>query len=148
MKVILLQDVKKLGKKGQIVEVSDGYARNFVLPQKLGVEANNQNLNTLKQQKAREAKEAAEILQNAKDFAVKLEEVTVVVKMKAGKDGKAFGSVSTKEIVEEAKKQFGVELDKKKLVLDDAIRTFGTYEVAVKLHQEVTGKIRVRVEEG
>lgn len=147
MKVILLQDVKSLGKKDQIVDVNDGYARNFILPKKLGIEANNQNLNSLKLQKANEAKIAAENLANAKKFAEELSKLTVVVKMKGGEGGKVFGSVSSKEIAEEAKKQFGVEIDKKKIVLDEAIKAFGTFEFNVKLHPEVTAKMRVKVEE-
>ncbi len=147
MKVILLQDVKSLGKKDQIVDVNDGYARNFILPKKLGIEANNQNLNSLKLQKANEAKIAAENLANAKKFAEDLSKLTVVVKMKGGEGGKVFGSVSSKEIAEEAKKQFGVEIDKKKIVLDEAIKAFGTFEFNVKLHPEVTAKMRVKVEE-
>lgn len=147
MKVILLQDVKSLGKKDQIVDVSDGYARNMLFPKKLGLEATPQNLNNLKLQKQNEAKKAKERLEEAKAFAEKLGELTVVVKMKAGEGGRAFGSVSSKEIAEEAKKQFGVEIDKKKIVLDDAIRNFGTYEFAVKLHPEVTAKMRVKVTE-
>lgn len=147
MKVILLQDVKSLGKKDQIVDVNDGYARNFILPKKLGVEATNQNLNSLKLQKANEAKIAAENLANAKKFAEDLSKLTVVVKMKGGEGGKVFGSVSSKEIAEEAKKQFGVEIDKKKIVLDEAIKAFGTFEFNVKLHPEVTAKMRVKVEE-
>ena len=115
MKVILLQDVKSLGKKDQIVEVNDGYARNFILPKKLGVEASSGNLNTLKLQKANEAKVAAENLAKAKEFAEELSKLTVVVKMKAGEGGRAFGSVSSKEIAEEAKKQHGVDIDKKKI---------------------------------
>lgn len=147
MKVILLQDVKSLGKKDQIVDVNDGYARNFILPKKLGVEATNQNLNSLKLQKANEAKIAAENLANAKKFAEDLSKLTVVVKMKGGEGGKVFGSVSSKEIAEEARKQFGVEIDKKKIVLDEAIKAFGTFEFNVKLHPEVTAKMRVKVEE-
>jgi len=147
MKVILLQDVKTLGKKDQIVEVNDGYARNFILPKKLGIEASAQNLNSLKLQKANEAKVAKEKLEEAKAFAAKLSELVIVVKMKAGEGGKAFGSVSSKEIVEEAKKQFNVEIDKKKVVLPEPIRNFGTFEFSVKLHPEVTAKMRVKVEE-
>ncbi|MBP5624280.1 MAG: 50S ribosomal protein L9 [Lachnospiraceae bacterium] len=147
MKVILLQDVKSLGKKDQIVEVNDGYARNFILPKKLGVEASSGNLNTLKLQKANEAKVAAENLAKAKEFAEELSKLTVVVKMKAGEGGRAFGSVSSKEIAEEAKKQHGVELDKKKIVLPEAIKAFGAYEITVKLHPEVQAKLKVKVEE-
>ncbi len=147
MKVILLQDVKSLGKKDQIVEVNDGYARNFILPKKLGVEASSGNLNTLKLQKANEAKVAAETLAKAKEFAEELSKLTVVVKMKAGEGGRAFGSVSSKEIAEEAKKQHGVEIDKKKIVLPEAIKAFGAYEITVKLHPEVQAKLKVKVEE-
>ena len=147
MKVILLQDVKSLGKKDQIVDVNDGYARNFIFPKKLGVEASSGNLNTLKLQKANEAKVAAENLAKAKEFAEELSKLTVVVKMKAGEGGRAFGSVSSKEIAEEAKKQHGVELDKKKIVLPEAIKAFGAYEITVKLHPEVQAKLKVKVEE-
>lgn len=147
MKVILLQDVKSLGKKDQIVEVNDGYARNFILPKKLGVEASSGNLNTLKLQKANEAKVAAENLAKAKEFAEELSKLTVVVKMKAGEGGRAFGSVSSKEIAEEAKKQHGVDIDKKKIVLPEAIKSFGAYEITVKLHPEVQAKLKVKVEE-
>ena len=142
MKVILLQDVKSLGKKDQIVEVNDGYARNFILPKKLGVEASSGNLNTLKLQKANEAKVAAENLAKAKEFAEELSKLTVVVKMKAGEGGRAFGSVSSKEIEEEKKKQHGVEIDKKKIVLPEAIKAFGAYEITVKLHPEVQAKLK------
>ncbi|MCR5279990.1 MAG: 50S ribosomal protein L9 [Lachnospiraceae bacterium] len=147
MKVILLQDVKSLGKKGQIVEVNDGYARNFILPKKLGTEATSQNLNTLKLQKANEAKIAQENLDNARKFADDLSTLTVVIGMKAGEGGKVFGSVSSKEIAEEAKKQFGVEIDKKKIVLADPIKSFGTFEIGVKLHPEVTASMKVKVQE-
>ena len=147
MKIILLQDVKSLGKKDQIIEVNDGYARNFILPKKLGVEANGANLNNLKLQKQNEDKIAKENLEKAKEFAAQLSELTVVTKMKAGEGGRAFGSVSSKEIVEEAKKQHGVTIDKKKIVLDEPIRNFGTYEIAIKLHPEVTAKMKVKVQE-
>ncbi len=147
MKIILLQDVKSLGKKDQIIEVNDGYARNFILPKKLGVEATGTNLNNLKLQKQNEDKIAKENLEKAKEFAAQLSELTVVTKMKAGEGGRAFGSVSSKEIVEEAKKQHGVTIDKKKIVLDEPIRNFGTYEIAIKLHPEVTAKMKVKVQE-
>ena len=147
MKVILLQDVKSLGKKDQIVDINDGYARNFILPKKLGLEATGANLNTLKLQKQNEEKIAKENLEAAKKFAEELSKLTVITKIKTGENGRTFGSVSSKEIAEEAKKQFGVEIDKKKIVLEDAIRTFGTYEFTVKLHPEVQAKMKVRVEE-
>ena len=147
MKVILLEDVKTLGKKGQILEINDGYARNFIIPKKLGLEATPQNLNTLKLQKANEEKIAKENLEKAKAFAAELEKLTIVVKIKGGEGGKVFGSVSSKEIAEETKKQFGIELDKKKIVIDEPIKAFGTYELNVKLHPEVVGKLKVRVSE-
>ena len=119
MKVILLQDVKSLGKKGEIVEVSDGYARNYVLPKKLGAEANSKNMNDLKLQKANEEKVAKQQLEAAQEMAKLLETKEVVVKMKSGEGGKTFGSISSKEIAEEAKKQCDLALDKKKIQLPE-----------------------------
>ena len=145
MKVILLQHVKSLGKKGEIVEVSDGYARNFVLPKKLGLEANSKNMNDLKLQKANEEKIAKQQLEAAQELARVLETKEVVVKMKSGEGGKTFGSISSKEIAEEAKKQCALELDKKKIQLPEAIKSLGVYEVNVKLHTKVTGKLKVKV---
>lgn len=145
MKVILLQDVKSLGKEGDIVNVSDGYARNFVIPKKLGVEANDKNKNDLKLKKQREAKEAAERLSQAQQTAKDLENVTVVVTMKAGEGGRVFGSVSAKEIAQEAKKQCGLDLDKKKIQLAEPIKSFGSFEIPIRLHPQVTGKFTLRV---
>lgn len=147
MKIILLQDDKKLGKKGDIVNVNDGFARNYVLPKKIGVEANNKNLNDLKLQKANADKIAAENLAAAQALAKEMEEEKVIVHMKAGEGGKAFGSVSSKEIAMEYTKQYKKELDKKKLVLPEPIKSFGTFEVKVKLHPQVTGVLTVKVEE-
>ena len=147
MKVILLEDIKSLGKKGDVVDVSDGYAKNFLFTKKKGVEANSKNLNDLKLKKANDEKVAAQNLQDAKDMAASIGEKTVVVRLKAGEGGKTFGSVSSKEIAEEAKKQHNLELDKKKIIINDPIKSIGTYEVTVKLHPEVTGKLRVKVEE-
>jgi large subunit ribosomal protein L9 len=147
MKIILLEDVKALGKKDQIVEVSDGYARNFILPKKLGVEANSKNMNDLKLQKANEDKKAQQQLEEAKELAALLETKEVVVKMKAGEGGKTFGSISSKEIAMAAKIQCGLDLDKKKIQIPDTIKSLGVYEVSVKLHSQVTGKLRVKVEE-
>ena len=129
MEVILLEDVKSLGKKGQIVKINDGYARNFVLPKKLGLEATPKNLNDLKLQKAREAKEAAEELQAAKELAVKVEEKPVRLTMKTGEGGKTFGTISTKEVAAAAKEQLGLDI------------------VTVKLHKDVTAKLTVSVGE-
>ena len=147
MDVILLEDVKSLGKKGEIVNVSDGYARNFILPKKLGVEATSKNLNDLKLQKANAEKVAAEQLAAAKELAEKIEKLTVTLKMKAGEGGKAFGSVSSKEIGKAIEDQIGLEIDKKKLVLPEPIKTFGTHEVPVKLHKDVVAKLAVKVTE-
>lgn len=147
MKVILLEDVKSVGKKGDIVEASEGYAKNFLFKKKLAKEATAANMNDLKLQKQHEDKVAAENLQAAKDFAAEIEQQKVVVKMKAGENGKAFGSISSKEIAKEYKEQYGKEIDKKKLVLSDAIKNFGTYEVKIKLHPKVTGTLRVQVVE-
>lgn len=147
MKVILLQDVKSLGKKGEIVTVSDGYARNMILPKKLGVEATGKNLNDLKLQNQHAEKVAQEQLEAAKELAEQLKDKIVEVKIKAGEGGRTFGSVSTKEIAAAAKEQLGLDIDKKKLSLDDAIKALGTYEVNVKLHSKVTGMLRVKVTE-
>ena len=147
MKVILLEDVKSLGKKGQIVDVSDEYARNFILAKKLGLEATSKNLNDLKLKKAHEDKLAAQRLQEAKDFAAKLEGLQVTLKIKAGEGGKLFGSISSKEIAEAAKEQLGLEIDKKKLVLPNPIKAIGTTDVPVKLHPQVTGELKVIVQE-
>ena len=147
MEVILLEDVKSLGKKGQIVKINDGYARNFVLPKKLGLEATPKNLNDLKLKKANEDKIAKEKLEAAKEFAKVLEESTVVVKIKSGEGGRTFGSVSSKEIAQEAKKQLDFDIDKKKLVLDEPIRTLGTHVIQIKLHKDVTAKMNVKVQE-
>ena len=147
MQVVLLEDVKALGKKGQIVKVNDGYARNFILPKKLGVEATPKNLNDLKLQQANADKLAAEQLAAAKELAAKLEKLPSTLTMKAGEGGKAFGSISGKEIAKAAAEQLGLDIDKKKLVLPDAIKTFGTHEVPVKLHRDVTGKLTVKVQE-
>ena len=148
MKVILLEDVKSLGKKGDIVNVSDGYARNAILPKKLGIEATSKNLDDLKLQNQHADKVAAENLENAKELAKTVEKQKVVVKIKAGGGGKIFGSVSTKEIAQAAKEQTGLELDKKKMHLPDGIKALGTYEVPVKLHPQVTAKLTVQVVEG
>lgn len=147
MKVILLQDVKTVGKKGEVVEVSDGYAKNFLIKKKLGIEADAKNLNDLKLKKANDEKVAAENLADAKEFAKLIETKTVVVKLKAGEGGKTFGSVSSKEIAQEAKSQFDLDIDKKKIVLNEAIKSFGTVEVPVKLHPQVTATLKVKVEE-
>ena len=147
MEIVLLEDVKALGKKGQIVTVKDGYARNFILPKKLGVEATSKNLNDLKLKKANDAKLAAEILAAAKELAAKLDESKVTLSIKAGEGGRAFGSVSNKEISKAITDQLGLEIDKKKIVLNDPIKSIGSFEVPIKLHKDVTARLAVKVVE-
>ena len=147
MKIILLQDDKNLGKKGDIIEANDGYARNYILPKKIGVEANGKNLNDLKLQKANDAKIAQEQFDKAKELANLLETKEVIVRMKSGEGGRAFGSVSSKEIATELKAQTGIEVDKKKIQLPEALKNFGVYNVSVKLHPKVTGTLKVKVQE-
>lgn len=147
MKIILLQDEKKLGKKGDIIEASEGYARNYLLPKKIGVEANAKNLNDLKLQKANDDKKAKELLESCQKLAAELEQKPVVVKIKAGEGGRTFGSVSTKEIAAAFKEQYGLDIDKKKIQLADNLKNFGTYEVVVKLHPQVAAKLTVKVTE-
>ena len=147
MKVILLQDVKSLGKKGEIVDVNDGYARNFILKKKVGVEATGKNLNDLKLQKNNEKKIAEENLEAAKELAKELSEGQIVAYIKVGEGGRTFGSVSSKEIAEAVKKQMNLDVDKKKIQLKEAIKTLGTHIVSVKLHPEVTAELKVVVKE-
>lgn len=147
MKVILLQDVKSLGKKGEIVNVSDGYAKNMILPKKLGVEATAKNLNDLKLQNQHADKVAQEQLDAAKQMAEDIKDKIVEVKIKSGEGGRTFGSVSTKEISVAIKQQWQMDIDKKKMVLSDPIKSLGTFEVPVKLHPKVTGTVRVKVTE-
>ena len=147
MKVILLEDVKSLGKKGQLVDVNDGYARNFILKKKLGVEATNKNLNDLKLQKAHVDKIAKEQLEAAQALAKDIESKEVVCTMKVGEGGKTFGSVSTKEIAQAVKEQLKLDLDKKKMVLDEPIKTLGVHNIKLKLHPKVTGTLKVKVVE-
>ena len=144
MKIILLEDVKTLGKKGDIVNVSDGYARNMILPKKIGVEATPKNLNDLKLRKANEQKVAQENLEAAKAFAEEIGTKEIVIKLKVGENGKVFGSVSAKEISEAAKEQHDLEIDKKKLVLPAPIKSLGEVTVPVKLHPSVTGSLKVK----
>lgn len=147
MKVILLEDVKTLGKKGEIVNVSDGYARNALFPKKLGVEATAKNLNDLKLQNQHADKVAQENYEAALALAGELKDKKVVLKMKAGEGGRTFGSVSTKEIAAAVKTQLGMELDKKKMQLPEPIRSFGVTEVTIKLHPKVLGTFSVQVVE-
>ena len=145
MKVILLEDVKTLGKKGEIVNVNDGYARNFILKKNLGLEATGKNLNDLKLQQKNAEKVAKEKLEAAQAVAKDLEDKSITVKIQAGVEGKVFGSISSKEIALEAKKQLNMEIDKKKIVIPDAIKSLGTYNVNIKLHKDVLGTLAVKV---
>lgn len=147
MKVILLEDVKSLGKKGEVVNVSDGYARNFIFKKNLGLEATPKALNDLKLQKQNDEKIAAENLEKAKALAGELSGKSVTLSIKAGSDGRAFGSVSTKEISAAAKEQLGYDLDKKKMHLTEPIKNVGSFTVPVKLHPKVTAELKVIVKE-
>jgi len=147
MKVILLEDVKSLGKKGEFVEINEGYARNFILKKKLGLEATAKNMNDLKLKKANEEKVAKEQLEAAKVFAEELKEKVVTVSIKTGEGGRVFGSVSTKEIAAAAKAQLNLDIDKKKLNLQEPIRMVGTVIVPYKVHPKVTAELKVKVVE-
>ena len=147
MKVILLENVKSLGKKGEIVNVNDGYARNFILPKKLGVEATGKNLNDLKVQKNNEKKVAQENLDAAKELAAELSAGKVELAIKVGEGGRTFGSVSSKEIAVAVKDQMQLDIDKKKIQLKESIKSLGTHIVTVKLHPEVSAELKVVVKE-
>lgn len=147
MDIVLLEDVKALGKKGQIVKVNDGYARNYILPKKLGMEATSKNLNDLKLQKANDARIAAEQLAAAKELGERIEKSLVTLSIKAGEGGRAFGSVSSKEIGKAIGEQLGLEIDKKKIMLNDPIKSIGSFEVPIKLHRDVTARLAVKVVE-
>ena len=147
MKVILLQDVKSLGKKDQIVDVSDGYARNMLLPKKLGIEATSKNMNDLKLKKAHEDKVAAEVLAEAQALAAQMENESVTMSIRMGENGRTFGSISSKEIAEAIKEQLGHDIDKKKIVMKDAIKAPGTRTVGIKLHSKVTANMTVKIVE-
>lgn len=148
MKLILLEDVRKVGRKGDIVNVSDGYAKNCLLPKKLAVEATNSNLNDIQLKKRSDEKRRAEELAEAQKTAELLKEKSITVLVKAGENGKVFGSVTGKEIAASIKKQTGIEVDKKKISLDDPIKEIGEKEILIKLNQGVTAKIKVSVELG
>lgn len=147
MKVILLEDVKSLGKKGEIVNVSDGYARNMILPKKLGLEATSKNLNDLKLKKQNEDKIAQENLEAAKALAAEIEAGKVELSIKTGEGGRTFGSVSSKEIAEAVKAQMNLDVDKKKIQMKEPIKSLGVHLVAVKLHPQVTAELKVHVGE-
>ncbi len=147
MKVILTQDVKSLGKKGEIVEVNQGYARNYVLPKGLGLEATPKNLNDLKLKNQNDEKVAAENLAKAEELAASLKDKKVTAKMKVGAGGKTFGSISTKEVAELIKSQLGLEVDKKKIIMKEAAKALGGYDIGIKLHPQITAQIMLDVVE-
>lgn len=147
MKIILIQDVKTLGKKGDTVNVNDGYARNFILPKKLGIEATAKNINDLKLQKANEEKKAKELYESALAFAEEIKDKSVTVSIKTGEGGRTFGSISSKEIAAAYKSQLNVEIDKKKLQLAEPVRSLGVYKVPYKVHPKVTAELTVKVAE-
>ncbi|AAM25879.1 MULTISPECIES: 50S ribosomal protein L9 [Caldanaerobacter] len=144
MKVILVKDVKNVGKAGEVVNVSDGYGRNYLIPKGLAIEATESNLKMLNEKKKAEERKRQQELEQAKELAQKLSKVGVTLKVKAGENGKLFGSVTSKD-VEEALKEKGFEIDKKKIVLPENIKTTGTYYAEIKLYQGVTAKVQVDV---
>lgn len=146
MKVILKQDVKGLGKKEQMVEASDGYARNFLLPRGLAVEATSSNVNIMKTKKEAEAQKKDREVARAKELAKKIKDITVTLKVKAGENGKLFGSITSKDVVEALKSQQKLDIDKKKLVMPDSLKAVGTFEVEVKLYPEINSKFTVKIE--
>ncbi|MFC4802327.1 50S ribosomal protein L9 [Neobacillus sp. GCM10023253] len=148
MKVIFLKDVKGKGKKGEIKNVADGYAHNFLIKQGLAVEANSANVSTMDAQKKKQEKEAAEELAEAKKLKETLDKITVELTAKAGEGGRLFGSITSKQIAEELQKKHGIKIDKRKMELDDAIRTLGHTKVPVKLHHDVIATLTVHVKEG
>jgi large subunit ribosomal protein L9 len=146
MKVILLQDVNKVGKKGEMVEAADAYARNVLIRRKLAVEATGQAINDLKLKKANDEKVAEENLEKAKELKEKLDKSSVTIRVKTGEGDRLFGSISGKEIAEAAKEQLGIELDRRKIVVENPIKTIGTMDVLVKLHTKVKAQLTVKVE--
>jgi large subunit ribosomal protein L9 len=145
MKVILLQDVKKLGKKGDVVNTSDGYARNFLFPRKLAIEANDSNMHVLNNKKEAERRQKTAEIEEAQKLAKEIQGKEILIKVKTGEQGRLFGSITGKDISEELKKKFNIDIDKKKIVVD-AIRQLGTYEVEVKIYPEISTKVKVVVD--
>lgn len=145
MKIILLQEVKKLGKKGEVLEVSEGYARNYLLPHKLAIEATAVNVNSAQQQKAAEARKTQRLLDEARLSAAQLSKLSVTVAVKTGEGGRLFGSVTSKDVADAMLEQHQIELDKRKIELKDALKALGTYPVTIKLHPEVSAQIEVQV---
>ena len=146
MKVILLQDIRGKGKKGQMIEASDGYARNFLLPRKMAIEATADNINTMKMNDKAKAEQMAREKAQAQDFAARLKEVTVEIPAKAGTGGRLFGSVTAKDVADALEKQAGIKVDKKKVQLKDGIKNAGAYQVEIRLHPAATAKVSVQVD--
>jgi large subunit ribosomal protein L9 len=146
MKVILKQDVKGLGKKEQMVEASDGYARNYLLPRGLAVEATSSNVNIMKTKKEAEAQKKEREIAQARELAKKIKDITLTLKVKAGENGKLFGSITSKDVSEALKSQQKIDIDKKKLIMPDALKSVGTFEVEVKLYPEISSKFTVKIE--
>ena len=145
MKVILLDNIKGVGKKDEIINASDGYARNFLFPKKLAVEANNENMSKLKAKKQSEQYKKDVNKENAEKIAKKLDDITLTIKVKAGENGEIFGGVTSKEISEELKKQYKIDIDKKKIILNENIKNLGSFDISMKLFEGVTGKLKVKV---
>lgn len=148
MKVILLQDIRGKGKKGQMIEASDGYARNYLLPRKMAIEATADNINTMKMNDKAKAEKAAQEKAQAQEFAEKLKAITVEIPAKAGAGGRLFGAITSAEVSEALKKQHGITIDKKKIVQDEPIKSYGTFTMKAKLGYEITATITVHVSEG
>ena len=148
MKVILLQDIRGKGKKGQMIEASDGYARNYLLPRKMAIEATADNINTMKMNDKAKAEQAAREKAQAQEFADRLKELTVEIPAKAGTGGRLFGAITSSEVSEALKKQHGISIDKKKIVQEEPIKSYGTFSLKAKLGYEITATITVHVSEG
>lgn len=147
MKVVLLQDVKAQGKKGQIIDVSEGYARNFLFPKKLAIVADAKAINDVKNKESSRQHKIELEKSQAKELADKISNLTVKISAEAGNDGRFYGAVTTKDISEAVKSQFGIDVDKRKIVLDAPIKAFGTYKLDIKLYPEISGKLTVSVVE-
>ena len=147
MKVILLQDIRGKGKKGQMIEASDGYARNYLLPRKMAVEATADNVNTMKMNDKAKAEQMAREKAQAQEFAEKLKDITVELKAKSGNGGRLFGSITSQEVADALKQQSGIAIDKKKIVQGEPIKSFGTFSLKAKLGYEIVATITVHVSE-
>lgn len=145
MKVILLQDIKGVGKKDEIINASDGYARNFLLPRKMAVEADKNNLNKLNVKKENEKQRKQNELENAKEIAEKMKTITLKIKAKSGENGKIFGGITSKEIAENLKEQYNINVDKKKISIQETIKMLGNYFVEIKLHEGITAKLAISI---